>query len=223
MRCCPGCTSCAAPAPCNCWPHWWPCRRDSRPGRCVRHGTAGSGTVCLVALLVCFALAPVALVWRSGVELSTVAHMRMQPVAHAQYTPTRVGLLGDRACPLPGACVHPAPRPVPFLFFQAAGVGCRLLLVDSVGAHYWRDRSARNVTLPGGAGAAAGGGAGGAATPYHAQHHQHMPPPQQQQQQQHTPMQQQRQQQGRPGGAGGWQQPLPQSLFEVHAGGRCHG
>ncbi|KAG2439575.1 hypothetical protein HXX76_004927 [Chlamydomonas incerta] len=85
--------------------------------------------------------------------------------------------------------------------WQAAGVGCRLLLLDNVGAHYWRDKAARNVAPPGGAGSAAGaaGGGGGAATPYHAQHHQHMPPPPSQQQ--HTPAQQQQLQQGRPGGA----------------------
>ncbi|GLC41091.1 hypothetical protein PLESTF_001079300 [Pleodorina starrii] len=73
---------------------------------------------------------------------------------------------------------------------QAAGSPCRLLLVDNVGSHYWRDRAARNVVAPRG-----GGGAGGAHQPYHqAVHHHHQ---QQQQQQQ--------------------QQPLALSLFEMHA------
>ncbi|GLI63023.1 hypothetical protein VaNZ11_005883 [Volvox africanus] len=79
---------------------------------------------------------------------------------------------------------------------QAEGSPCRLLLIDNVGAHYWRDRAAKDLP-PGTRPTTSKGGGGNYPSPYHHEppHHHH------QQQQPHQPP----------------HQPLALSLFEMHA------
>ncbi|GIL49912.1 hypothetical protein Vafri_6219 [Volvox africanus] len=74
---------------------------------------------------------------------------------------------------------------------QAEGSPCRLLLMDNVGAHYWRDRAAKDLSPETTSTTTSKGGGGPYPSPYH--HHHHQP-----HQQPH--------------------QPLALSLFEMHAG-----